>query len=144
MLLSARTPSFRPNLGQANYLHSLSKHKLVTSRRQRLPSPAQASVVLGILPGVCFDQVGMLAEAELAELISHSTECPAWLQQCQQAADSVFLTVLAVPLLGLAVAIYLQFQPIKPDDKVRVLLGACGQRRPGAGCQGLSLANAHV
>ena len=129
MLLSARTPSFRPNLGLVKRLHSLSKLKLVISRKQRLPLPAQASVVLGILPGVCFDQVGALAEAELAESISHLTGCRAWLQQCQQAADSVFLTVLAVPLLGLAVAIYLKFQPVKPDDKVRFLLRPAGTCR---------------
>ena len=126
MLLSAQTPSFRPNSGDQKCLHSLSKLKLVTSRRQRLPTPVQASVVLGILPGVCFDQVGVLAEAEVAEPIAHLIGCPAWLQQCQQAADSVFLTVLAVPLLGLAVAIYLKFQPVKPDDKVRFLLRPVG------------------
>ena len=37
----------------------------------------------------------------------------------------------------MAVAIYLKFQPIKPDDKVRFLLMPA-RRRPGAGCQGLS------
>ena len=127
MLLSAQTPSFRPDSQNRKCLQSLFKLKPVTSSRQRLPPPAHASLALGMLPGVCFDQVGVLAE--LAERIPNHglIPCPAWLQQCQQAADSVFLTVLAVPLLGLAVAIYLKFQPIKPDDKVRFLLGPVGR-----------------
>ena len=59
---------------------------------QRLQCQAILAEVLAFVPGVCFDR------------------------QCQEAADKAFITVTAIPLLGLVAAILFKLRPASTKE----------------------------
>ena len=82
------------------------RQQFLSSARLRGPRNFQRGAALlelaAVLPGICFDS------------------------QCQDAADTAFLIVTAIPLLGLLIAIILRYRPLSPEqlDQLKVAMHA--------------------